>query len=114
MPAPSWERLDDFLQLGDFAVTAMIRAGGSGVPRPVVGILDDPYQAARAGAGSRERRSEYEIDSAKPTFRCKLVDVAAVRRGDTIEHGGETWDVLTGPQDDGTGLAMLELAKRHA
>lgn len=114
MPSPSWERLDDFLQVDDFALTAMLRPGGNGEPRPVVGILEDPVDAARGGAMMPgRRRSEFEIDAARPTFRCKLADVADVRRGDTLTVDGVVWDVMTGPQTDGAGMATLELAARR-
>lgn len=33
-----------------------------------------------------------------------------VTRGDVVEIDGKTYDVLTGPQPDGTGMAMLEMA----
>ena len=109
MPVPSWERLDDFLQVDDFAVTAQVRPGGSGPARPVVGILDDPSQAVSGGSGGRGR-AQFEVDAVRPTFRCKLADVAGVRRGDRLEVDGRTVDVLAPPHSDGTGMAVIELA----
>lgn len=114
MPAPDWERLDDFLQVDDFAITATLRPGGNGVPRPVVGILEDPVETTRGGGMiPGRRRAEFEIEAARPTFRCKLADVVDVRRGDTLTFDGVIWDVLTGPQTDGAGMATLELAARR-
>lgn len=106
---PAWEKLDDFLQTGDFADVAIIsfHAGGT---HTLVGIFDDPYLNAEIG--------EYEMDTTKPRFTCKLADVLAVRRGDSISikiNGaavGTVYDILTGAHPDGTGMAMLELAPR--
>jgi hypothetical protein len=44
---------------------------------------------------------------------CKAADVTDVRRRDTVTINGETMDVMTDPQPDGTGLAVLALARRH-
>lgn len=109
MPKPSWENLDDFLGTedeGGFAFPALIsfKAGGS---RQVKGVIfDDPYLNAEAG--------EYDMDTRKPRAWAKQSDFAGCQRGDTItiqaEAGAETFDILTEPQPDGTGMMMLELS----
>ena len=98
---PAWEDLDAFLNVDEFAVAATVhfQDGGSQVVR---GIFDDPYLNAELG--------EYDMDSSRPRLTCKLSDVLAVRRGDTVQIDGKTYDVLTGAQPDGTGMAMLDLA----
>lgn len=103
MPAPAWENLDDFLDLDDFAHAGVVgfQAGGT---RTVNGIFDDPYLDAQLG--------EYAMDSSDPRFTAKESDLVGVRRGDTLVVAGVTYDILTGPQPDGTGMAMLKLAKQ--
>jgi hypothetical protein len=100
---PSWDHLDDFLQLDDFAVTAVIhlQAGGA---RTVVGLFDDPFLMAAAGG--------YERDQVKPTFQLKESDTVGMRRGDWLVVDGNTYDILTSPQGDGNGMSLLEMAKR--
>lgn len=113
MPAPGWEDLDAFLQLDDFATTAQHRAGGSGAPRPIVGIFEDPVEAVRSGGGmGSRRRGEFELDSAVPKFRCKASDAEAASRMDTLTIDGRVWDVLA-VSTDGAGMATIELGARH-
>lgn len=103
MPTPDWDDLDDFLGTDDFAVLATITPKAGRV-RLVSGIYDDKYLNAFTG--------EYEIDSSRPRFECKLSDVAGLHRGDAISVPGEGRFVLmTEPQADGTGMAKLELAR---
>lgn len=104
MPAPAWERLDDFLDVNDFAVTATVRLQ-NGTTRAVRGIFDDPYLNAELG--------EYEMDTNRPRLTCKETDVVGVTRGDVVELDGKVYDVLAGPHADGTGMAMLEMALRQ-
>lgn len=108
MRGPSWENLDDFLQTDDdggFANTAVIhfQTGGS---RTVNAIFDDPYMNADIG--------EYEADTSSPRLNGKEVDFAGVTRGDTVTVTGETFDVLTNPQADGTGWAIITMARQDA
>lgn len=108
MRGPSWENLDDFLQIDDdggFANTAVIhfKTGGS---RAVKAIFDDPYMDANIG--------EYVADSSKPRLNGKEVDFAGVTRGDTVTVTGETFDILTSPQADGTGWAIITMARQDA
>lgn len=101
MPSPAWEDLDAFLNVDEFAVAATVHLQG-GTTRTVRGIFDDPYLNAELG--------EYELDTNRPRFTCKEADVIGVLRGDTVVIAGKTYDVLSGSQPDGTGMAMLELA----
>lgn len=109
MPSPAWEDLDDFLQEDDFASPAVITLAGGGTIA-LSGIFDDPHVGAKLG--------EYERDTQGPTFNCRADAVMGqVRRKDiiTITHPNkttETLDIMTSPQPDGTGLAILELARR--
>lgn len=103
MPKPSWENLDEFLQdetAGGFAVPAVINVQGVGT-RTVTGIFDDPYLNAQLG--------EYEADTSAPRFTCKLSDVAGVGRGDYLTLDGTTYNIMTDPQSDGAGMAILRL-----
>ena len=108
MRGPSWENLDDFLQTDDnggFANTAVIhfQTGGS---RTVSAIFDDPYLDAELG--------EYVADTSQPRLNGKETDFAGIRRGDTVTVTGETFDILTSPKPDGTGWAVIELARQDA
>lgn len=108
MRGPSWENLDDFLQADDdggFANTAVIhfKTGGS---RTVKAIFDDPYLDADIG--------EYVADTSQPRLNGKEVDFAGVTRGDTVTVTGETFDILTSPQADGTGWAIITMARQDA
>lgn len=113
MPAPAWEDLGAFLQLRDFAVPAQHRPGGNGAPRSVVGIFDDPVDAAAlaSGRGAR-RRGEFEIETVVPKFQMKAADAAAIQRLDTLTVDGRVWDVLA-VDTDGTGMATVQLGARH-
>lgn len=103
MPAPAWENLDVFLQQDEFAsaVTITLQGGGS---RVVTGIFDDPFLDAQLG--------EYVLETTRPRVTCAASDLAGVRRGDVATIGDDTFDVVSGPQSDGTGMAILELARR--
>lgn len=106
MRGPSWENLDDFLQTDDnggFAQPAVIhfQAGGS---RTVNVIFDDPYLNAQLG--------EYEADTSEPRIGGKETDLVGVRRGDEVEVAGERFDVMTSPQADGTGWALVTMARQ--
>lgn len=112
MPAPLWEDLDVFLDTDDFALSGTVTLASGAVLPTFAGIFDDPYMNAELG--------EYDMDNAKPRFLCKEADVADVRRGDTIlvfqknKRGvvvwSKTFDILTGAQSTGDGMALLELA----
>ena len=101
MPKHAWEDLDAFFSLDEFATTITLRLQ-SGEVRQFNAVFDDPYLNAELG--------EYELDTNRPRLTCKESDVLSVTRGDVVEIDGKTYDVLTGPQPDGTGMAMLEMA----
>ncbi|QTI81492.1 hypothetical protein IAI58_19310 (plasmid) [Roseomonas marmotae] len=105
MPTYAWENLDEFLSAGpgEFAVPVTVRLQGGGV-RTFLGIFDEPYLNAETG--------EYELDTERPRVTCKEADVLGVLRGDKVDIGGRTYDVLTSAQPDGTGLAILELSRQ--
>lgn len=105
MPSPSWENLDAFLQLDDFAVTATITPA-EGVSRSVVGIFDDPYLDAQLG--------EYRLDTSSPRFQASESALAGIERGDGVSIDGIEYLALAAPKPDGTGLATLELVKQGA
>lgn len=103
MPAPDWEDLDDFLDEAEFADPVTVtRADGAVLT--LSGIFEDQYLDAQLG--------EYRMDTERPRVWCKQADVPGVQRGDTCTVGGVTYDVMTEPQGDGTGMAMLDLAVR--
>ena len=103
MTGPAWDNLDTFLSTDDFAVDAVLtfQAGGT---RAVKVIYDEPYLNAQLG--------EYEADRTDPRANGKEADFAGVTRGDTlrISSTGQVLDILTAPQPDGTGWAVLQLA----
>ena len=104
MPAPSWENLDIFIQTDDFAITATVTLA-DGEVREVAGIFDDAFMNAQLG--------EYDLDTTQPRLTIKEVDAAGIDRGDTVVIGTDTFDVLTGPQGDGTGMAVIVMGRRH-
>lgn len=104
MPKPSWENLGVFFQqdtAGGFATTAVITFCGTNETREVRGIFDDPYLNADLG--------EYEVDTSAPRFTCAEADVVGVRRGDYLTLDGVTYNIMTDPQSDGAGVAILRL-----
>lgn len=108
MPAPSWENLDAFFDLdtnGGFAFPAVLQSQ-KGWTRTINAIFDDPYFNAQIG--------EYEADTSSPRLTAKESDLAGLLRGDTIIVAGETFDVLDSPEQDGTGTAVIRLARQDA
>jgi hypothetical protein len=103
MPSPEWENLDAFLSIDDFACMVVVdRAEGGSISFSA--IFDDPYLDAQLG--------EYNLETAQPRLTCKLSDVPGVHRGDTVVVDGVTYDILSEPQSDGSGIAVLKLAPR--
>lgn len=102
---PSWENLDDFLvpeTAGGFAVPAVLSFQDTQkASRTITGIFDALYIDAQLG--------EYHADADEPRFTCKMSDVHDARRGDYLAVGGVTYNIMSGPQGDGTGLAILRL-----
>jgi hypothetical protein len=109
MPKPSWENLDDFLATdtdGGFATPAVLYYANGTQSDPVNVIFDDPYFNAQLG--------EYDADASDPRIMGKLSDLRLLKRGDAVEVDGQTYDVLTNPQSDGTGMATIKLAPQNA
>lgn len=106
MPSPKWERLDDFLQLGDFAIEAIFTPAG-GQPRPPVAVIfDEPYFDGNLG--------EYVQDSAVPRFWTKEADIVGLKKHDECafpDMPGIHFELLHNPRPDGTGGATIELSR---
>ncbi|MFV1534856.1 head-tail joining protein [Phaeobacter sp. JH209B] len=102
MNRPAWDDLDAFLQVDDFAVKATVTPRG-GVPRQIKGVFDEPYFNTQLG--------EYEADATQPRFTCKAVDVVDLQDKAEVEINGQPYFLLTNPQEDGTGMAVLQLAR---
>lgn len=102
---PAWDDLGAFLQLDEFATEATVTPQG-GVSRSVTGIFDEAFLNAEIG--------EYELDGTRPRFTAREADLAGLGRGDVAMIDGASFVVLTGPQTDGTGMAVLELARQEA
>ncbi len=108
MTSPSWENLDDFLMPADkggFATPAIITYAAGGTKTANV-LFDDPYFNAQLG--------EYVADASQPRITGKEIDLLSVRRGDSVRVNGKTYDVLTAPQSDGVGMAIVMLAPSDA
>jgi hypothetical protein len=103
--APGWEDTSVFFDTDEFATEAEIARQGGGT-LTVKAIFDAPYLDAQLG--------EYVADTDQPRLLCRETDVPGVLRGDTATIGGTTFDVMSAPQPDGTGLATLALARRPA
>jgi hypothetical protein len=103
--SPSWENLDAFLSLDEFAVTAIIWVS-DGVSREVVGIFDDPYFDVQLG--------EYRLDTSSPRLQSSEAALAGVPRGAAVSIEGVDYVVLSDPKSDGTGMATVELVKQEA
>ena len=102
MPSPFWENLDEFFSTQEFAVEATLKFADQSPDRAVVGNFDDGYEMPRLG--------EFERDHQGPIFVGKSSGLEGVTRGDSLVVAGKTYTVLTAPQDDGTGIACLELS----
>ena len=102
MPALDWEDLSVFLDEDEFASpVTLTRADGTELSFPA--IFEDPYLDAQTG--------EYNMDTNRPRAWCRLADVPGVEPGDICVIGGTKYDVMTRPQSDGAGMAMLDLAE---
>jgi hypothetical protein len=105
VPSPSWENLDAFLSLDEFAVTAIIWVS-EGVSREAVGIFDDPYLDSQLG--------EYRLDTSSPRFQSRASSLVGIERGNRITIEGAEYLALGVPKSDGTGMATVELVKQEA
>lgn len=101
MPTPAWDDLEAFVNPDDFAVAVLVTRQ-DGTVLTFSGIFDEPYLNAQIG--------EYEADTARPRVTCRASEVQGVRRGDTVRVDGRNFDVLSTPQFDGTGMAVLDMA----
>jgi hypothetical protein len=102
MAALDWEDLGLFLDEEEFASpVTLTRSDGSVLEFPA--IFENPYLDAQTG--------EYNMDMARPRAWCAHSDVPGVQRGDACVIDGIRYDVLTRPQGDGSGMAMLDLAE---
>ena len=102
MPHPDWESLSDFFDPAEFATAAEFKRGGEKIGE-AFGIFDDPNNRAALG--------EYMLDHPEPRFTCAEADVALVRCGDVVAIEGRDFDLLQEPEKDGTGIAVLILAR---
>jgi hypothetical protein len=101
--SPAWENLDAFLQTDDFATRVIVTLKGGG-SLSFSALFDDPFLDAQLG--------EYNLETSQPRLTCKLSDVPGVARGDTVVVDGTTFDILSAPQSDGAGMAILKLSPR--
>lgn len=103
MPAPAWERLDDFLNEDEFAVSAVF-VPKNGIPRqPVAVIFDEPFFNAELG--------EYDISAGVPRASCKETDITGLKKHDACVIGGIRFRLDHDPQPDGTGFATVLLSR---
>jgi hypothetical protein len=105
MRGPSWENLDDFLQTDDdggFAQSAVVTFQ-DGTTRTITVLFDDPYLNAQLG--------EYEADTSEPRISGKESDMVGISKYDRVTVAGETFDVYASPEADGTGWALVRLAR---
>lgn len=98
---PVWDDLDTFLDLDDFAVEVLLFPE-VGAPRTVPAIFDRPFLSADLG--------EYMAETEQPRITARETDLQGMTRGGRVEIAGTVYDVLGGPQADGTGMATLPLA----
>lgn len=102
MPSPKWEDLNEFLDLGDFAIVGDLFISGQ-FARRINGIFDEPSIDAGAGAS-------YQYDTTGPTFLARETDAAGITQADQIHIAGRVYDITRLPEVDGTGMAVLRLA----
>lgn len=111
MPAPSWERADDFLRGDEFALQVQIWRGGA-LLRTIKAIFDEPSVDARLGDNMGERRGlrSFDFETTTPTILGTDASLAGVVRGDEVRLDGRIFDVMASPAPDGTGWARLRIA----
>lgn len=113
MSKPHWEDLDAFLvpeSEGGFAKPALFFLTDGTTrgedPNPIYAIYDDPFYSADIG--------EYDTSSSQPRLNGKESDFQGLDRGDEVEVDGERFDILGPPHRDGTGWAVIMLARQDA
>ena len=72
--------------------------------KPLNGIFDNAYFLQEIG--------DIDIDNTQPRLNCVLSDIERVKKEDSVEINGVIYDVVRDPQPDGTGMALLILAKQ--
>ncbi|WP_420023764.1 head-tail joining protein [Cereibacter azotoformans] len=108
MPAPAWEDLSIFFD--DFAVPAQLRRNG-GHLRDLRVIFDEPSVDALLGTGRRDGASrQTRFETTTPMITAPESALAGAMRGDELIVNGRSFDVMSSPEVDGTGLATLRLA----
>jgi len=96
------EDLTEFFD--DFAVKATLVLA-NGRRREIQCIYDDPYLNADLG--------EYVVDTSEPRITARTQDIAGLTfRDSQVIVQGETFDVVTQPQHDGTGISVVKLARQ--
>lgn len=96
--------LADFFDCDEFAVQVTLLFA-NGKRRTVNAIFDDPYFNTDIG--------EYVLDTTEPRITAASKDIADLHwRADLVQIKGETFNVVTEPQHDGTGVAVVKLARQ--
>ena len=104
MATAAWDDLAQFVSLDDFAVPVLVELQDE-TSRTIPGIFDEQYLNAQIG--------EYEADTSRPRITCRHSDVVGITRGDVVTVNGRKFDVLSSPQPDGTGMALLDMAPQE-
>lgn len=97
------EDLSGFFDPADFGEVGTVTPQNGAPSFTLNGILDTPFQQNRA--------RDVVIVTDKPTFTCRSVDAAPIRRGDTLAVLGQTYDVLE-VEPDGTGVSVVMMASQ--
>ncbi|RYH04124.1 hypothetical protein EU805_01770 [Salipiger sp. IMCC34102] len=102
MPAPDWENLGEFFSPDEFAVPVTIRRGDV-VLWEGSAIFEEQNGPSSLG--------DLQHDLTEPHLLLPSADAAAVDDGDVAVVDGKTWDVVSDPEHDGSGLARIRLSK---
>lgn len=97
------EDLSDFLNCDEFAVPVTLLFA-NGRRRTINAIFDDPYFNTELGS--------YDFDTSEPRLTAASKDVAGLKWREHVLIKGEMFDVVTEVQHDGTGVAMVKLARQ--
>lgn len=103
---PAWENLDDFLSPKDFADSVTFTPVGGSARAPINAIFDEPTFDSQLG--------EYVASSGEPRITCKASDVVGIKKHDAAiiaSLPGVDFDVVSDPDPDGTGMAVVRLAR---
>lgn len=72
--------------------------------KPLMGIFDNAYFLLEIG--------DIDIDNTQPRLNCVEADIKNVKKGDSVEINNSIYDITRNPQPDGTGMAIIVLAKQ--